>query len=82
MPAVAGVDSMKIVFCANEHPPAHFHAVIAEHRAVVDIAGLRIIAGSLPAASGRVLFRGTQRKSALLERFAAALAHEKVERIE
>jgi hypothetical protein len=48
MPAVAGVDSMKIVFCANEHPPAHFHAVIAEHRAVV----------------------------------AAALAHEKVERIE
>ena len=83
MPAVAGVNGMKIVFCANEHPPAHFHAVIAEHRAVVDIAGLRIIAGSLPAArGGRVLSWATQRKSALLERFAAALAHGKVERIE
>jgi uncharacterized protein DUF4160 len=83
MPVVAVVDGVKIVFYANEHPPAHFHAVIAEHRAVVDIVGLRIIAGSLPAAKrGRVLSWAEQRKSALLERFAAALAHEKVEPIE
>ena len=40
MPVVAVVDAVKIVFYANEHPPAHFHAVIAEHRAVVDIVGL------------------------------------------
>jgi Domain of unknown function (DUF4160) len=83
MPPVAVVDGVKIVFYANEHPPAHFHAVIAEHRAVVDIVGLKIIAGSLPAAKRRkVLSWATLRKDALLERFAAALAHEKVEPIE
>ena len=36
MPVVAIVDGVKIVFYANEHPPAHFHATIAEHRAVID----------------------------------------------
>ena len=50
---------------------------------MVDIVGLRIIEGSLPAAKrGRVLSWAAQRKSALLERFAAALVHEKVEPIE
>ena len=29
------------MFYANEHPLPHFHAMIAEHRAVVDIVGLR-----------------------------------------
>ena len=83
MPTVAVVDGVKIVFYANEHPPAHFHAVIAEHRAVVDIVGLKIIAGSLPAAKRRkVLSWAALRKDPLLERFAAALAHEKVEPIE
>jgi len=37
MPVVAIVDGVKIAFYANEHPPAHFHATIAEHRAVIDI---------------------------------------------
>ncbi|HWG06552.1 MAG TPA: DUF4160 domain-containing protein [Beijerinckiaceae bacterium] len=41
---------MKIAFYANEHPPAHFHAIIAEHRAVVDISRATILEGSLPAA--------------------------------
>jgi hypothetical protein len=83
MPVVAVVDGVKIVFCANEHPPAYFHAVIAEHRAGVDIVGLRIIAGSLPAAKrGGELSWAAQRNGALLERFAVALAHEKVEPIE
>ena len=83
MPTVAIVDGVRIVFYANEHPPAHFHAVIAEHRAVVDIVGLKIIAGSLPAAKrGKVLFWAGQHKDALPECFAAAIAHEKVEPIE
>src|SRR5690349_25179817 len=29
MPTVAVVDGVRIVFYANEHPPAHFHAVFA-----------------------------------------------------
>ena len=38
MPIVAVVDGVKIAFYANERPPAHFHVMIAEHRAVFDIA--------------------------------------------
>jgi hypothetical protein len=83
MPTVAIVDGVRIVFYANEHPPAHFHAVIAEHRAVVDIVGLKILGGSLPAAKRvKVLSWAAPRRDALLERFAAAVAHEKVEPIE
>ncbi|MFL5116804.1 MAG: DUF4160 domain-containing protein [Microvirga sp.] len=33
MPRVAFVDSIRIEFYPNEHPPPHFHAVYAEHRA-------------------------------------------------
>ncbi len=67
---------------ANEHPPAHFHAMIAEHRAVFDIASLMIIAGSLPAAKrNKVRAWALPRKAVLLERFAAAAAHERVEPI-
>ena len=74
------VDGVKIVFYANEHPPAHFHANIAEHRAVIDIVTLEVIAGSLPAAKRRkVLAWAASRKDVLLERFAAATAHERVE---
>jgi len=29
MPVVALVDGVKIAFYANEHPPPHFHAMIA-----------------------------------------------------
>ncbi len=50
MPVVAVVEGVMTMFYANEHPPAHFHAVIAEHRAVIDSVDLKIIAGSLPAA--------------------------------
>ncbi len=83
MPVVAIVDGVKIAFYANEHPPAHFHATIAEHRAVFDIATLKIIAGSLPGAKrGKILAWAALRKGLLLERFAAAIAHEKVEPIE
>jgi hypothetical protein len=83
MPTVAIVDGVRIVFYANEHPPAHFHAVIAEHRAVVDIVGAKIIAGSLPASKRvKVLSWAVRRRDVLLERFAAAVAHEKVEPIE
>ena len=83
MPVVAIVDGVKIAFYANEHPPAHFHATIAEHRAVIDIVALTITAGSLPAAKrGKVLAWAASRQGLLLQRFAAAIAHERVEPIE
>ena len=83
MPVVAIVDGVKIAFYANEHPPAHFHATIAEHRAVIDIVGLTVTAGSLPRGEARQGSRvGRVAQGLLLERFAAAIAHEKVEPIE
>jgi hypothetical protein len=83
MPTVAVVDGVRIVLYANEHPPARFHAVIAEHRAVVDIVGTKMTAGSLPASKrAKVLSWAATRREALPERFAAATAHEKVEPIE
>ena len=53
MPVVAIVDGVKIMFYANEHPPAHFHAKIAEFQAVVDIDSVTIVAGRLPPAQTR-----------------------------
>ena len=82
MPVVAIVDGVKIMFFANEHSPAHFHATIGEHRAVIDIMTLSVVAGFLPRAKrAEVLSWAASRKDALLERFAAATAHEKVEPI-
>ncbi|MBV8472310.1 MAG: DUF4160 domain-containing protein [Hyphomicrobiales bacterium] len=82
MPVVAMVDGVKILFYANEHPPAHFHATIGEHRAVIEILSLSITAGSLPPAKrAKVLSWAASRRTVLLERFAAAIAHEKVEPI-
>jgi hypothetical protein len=80
---VAIVDGVKIVLYANERPPAYFHAVIAEHRAVIDIVGAEITAGSLPYAKrASVLAWTADHRAALIERFAAVLAHEKVEPVE
>jgi hypothetical protein len=32
----------------NDHAPPHFHALLAEHRAVIDIETLTVIEGYLP----------------------------------
>jgi hypothetical protein len=50
MPTVARVNGVKIQFFAREHPPPHFHAVSAEHRAQIDIETLRVLKGKLPPA--------------------------------
>jgi hypothetical protein len=50
---------------------------------VIDIVTLAITAGSLPVAKrAKVLSWAASRKDVLLERFAAAIAHERVEPIE
>ncbi|MGB8401920.1 DUF4160 domain-containing protein [Bradyrhizobium sp.] len=83
MPVVAIVDGVKIMFYANEHPPAHFHAKIAEFQAVIDIDSLKIVAGRLPPAQTRsVLAWAVSRQDRLRQTFVAALAHEKIGPIE
>lgn len=83
MPVVAVVDGVRIVFYANEHPSAHFHALIG--RASRRDRYSRLEGHGGVAASGearKVLSWAAPRKEALLERFASAIAHEKGEAIE
>lgn len=48
MPEVAHFDGIKILFYHNEHPPMHFHASYAEHRALIALETLEIERGWLP----------------------------------
>jgi siroheme synthase (precorrin-2 oxidase/ferrochelatase) len=82
MPIVATVEGVKIVFYANEHPPPHFHARIAEYQAVIDIDELKVTEGRLPPAKKRkVLAWAATRQDQLRRAFAKAIAKEPVEPI-
>jgi hypothetical protein len=48
VPTIAVVDGVRIVMYWNDHAPAHFHALLAEHRAVIEIDGLTVVGGYLP----------------------------------
>jgi hypothetical protein len=53
---------------ARDHAPPHFHALYAEHEALIDIRGLRILGGSLPGRiAGTVLEWASQHQQELLE---------------
>jgi len=83
MPTVANVEGVKIQFFAREHPPPHFHAVIAEYRAQIDIASLAVIRGQLPPAKLRtVVSWATARQVALMNTWNAVQAKQPPERIE
>jgi Domain of unknown function (DUF4160) len=52
----------------NDHPPAHFHAFFAEHRAVIDIETLDVTSGQLARSKvGAVLRWAAPRRAELLE---------------
>jgi len=82
MPTVAIVDGVKIQFYSKEHPPPHFHAVIAEHRAQIDIASLTVIKGSLRAKLRAVVSWAKARREALDRAWNAVMAKQKPERID
>ena len=48
MPEVSRFYGIIIRFYFLEHPPAHFHAIYAEHEALIEIETGRIYQGSLP----------------------------------
>lgn len=82
MPTVAIVEGVKIQFYAREHPPAHLHAVFAEHRAQIEIASLRVLNGSLPHAKLAVVVSWAQtRQAALQHTWDVVLAKQRPERI-
>ena len=67
MPTVATIDGIKIQFYWDEHPPSHFHAEYAEHRAMIDIDTLDMLEGGLPRPQYRkVVAWAKLRKASLL----------------
>ena len=48
MPTISTFFGVVIQMFRREHGPPHFHAIYAEHEAVIDIRELRVARGSLP----------------------------------
>lgn len=49
MPTLSTFYGILIQMFWQDHPPPHFHALYAEHEALIDIQTMDVIAGSLPA---------------------------------
>ena len=82
MPTAAIVEGVKIQFFAQEHPPPHFHAVLAEHRAQIDIQTLRILKGRLPRAKLSVVIAWAEpRRAGLQQAWNAVNAKKTPEKI-
>jgi hypothetical protein len=76
MPTIAIVDGVKIMMYANDHPPAHFHALFAEYRAVIDIGTLKLVRGQLPSAKrGAIVKWAAPRRAKLLHAWDMTQAH-------
>ena len=48
MPTLSTFYGILIQMFWKDHPPPHFHAVYAEHEALIDIQTLAVIQGGLP----------------------------------
>ena len=48
MPTISVFYGIVIQMYWQEHGPAHFHALYAEHEALMDVHELRVLRGSLP----------------------------------
>ncbi len=48
MPTISQFFGIVIQMFWREHTPPHFHAMYAEHEALIDIRTLEVIGGSLP----------------------------------
>ena len=48
MPRISEFYGIAIYMYYRDHPPPHFHAIYAEHEAIVDVVTGEIIEGSLP----------------------------------
>ena len=55
MPEISRFYGIRITMNTNEHPPPHFHAEYGGHEAAIAIESGRVIAGTLPARSLRLV---------------------------
>jgi Domain of unknown function (DUF4160) len=67
VPTIAIIDGVTIMMYGNDHPPAHFHALHAEYRAVIEIDTMTLTRGSLPRPKRRLILDwAAARRNALL----------------
>lgn len=77
MPELSRFYGIIIRMYFSDHPPPHFHAKYGEHEAVIGIADLSILAGSLPGrALGLVAEWASLHQQELLESWKRAEADE------
>jgi Domain of unknown function (DUF4160) len=55
VPTIAIVDGVVLMMFVNDHPPAHVHAKLAEHRCKISIVTGEVISGTLPSSKLRVV---------------------------
>jgi hypothetical protein len=68
MPTISVFFGVVIQMFWREHGPPHFHALYAEHEAIIDIRELRVLRGSLPRrALAMVLEWAAEHRSELME---------------
>lgn len=48
MPTFYIIEGVKIVLYFDDHNPPHFHAIIAEYDALIEIKTLQVLEGELP----------------------------------
>lgn len=86
MPRISAFHGLGIwIYYEEPHHPGrpHFHAIYGEHRASIDIEGMRIIAGALPRAQRRLVVEWAQaHKGELRENWARARRNQPLASIE
>lgn len=83
MTVLAKVEGVKLFMYGNDHPPAHFHALFAEYRAVINIETLTMTKGELPRPKLRaVLAWAAPRRAKLLEAWRLTQSHAPVGEID
>ena len=83
MPEISRFFGILIYMFYREHQPPHFHAVYGEHKALVAIDTLAVIAGRLPPrALGLVTEWATIHQEELRIVWQQAMHHEKMNKIE
>jgi len=82
MPEICRFYGITIRMYFADHNPPHFHAYYGEHEAIIDLATLAVLAGSLPGrALGMVVEWAACHQDDLLNLWQRAQAGEKLEKL-
>ncbi len=83
MAKLAIVEGVKLFMYENDHPTPHFHALFAEHHAVIDIETLSVVKGGIPKSKLRsVRDWARPRQGRVLQAWALTRAHFPAEPLE